>query len=120
MKDRRVFEIEKVQPPERAGFPSAHLPARCALPGLLLYLTRDKVPEMFPEEFFKLLEVAVVTKNCGIPLAVLVPIRKELLQGVPLLTKGFPLRFWFQRRSRLRTVAVHVQWRNPSVLVCVI
>src|ERR1700732_1128345 len=74
---------------------------------------------MFPEKLFKLLQVAIVVKRLSeAPLAVLLPMRKELLAGVPLLNKEFALLFRFQGRYRLRTIAVDMQRRNTSVLAC--
>jgi hypothetical protein len=50
------------------------------LSDLLVYLNREKIPELFPEELFKLLEVAIVAKSCGgIPLAVGASIGKKIL-----------------------------------------
>src|SRR5215510_10107732 len=45
---------QSLAPPERAGFPSAHCPARCALSDLLFYLTRKKIPEVFSAKGFAL------------------------------------------------------------------
>src|SRR5262245_32120281 len=72
---------------------------------------------MSPEELFKLLQVAiVVAPPRKALLAALLPIRKELLQTVPLPQEDFALLFRFQRRRRLRTVAINVQSRNASIL----
>src|SRR5215471_5720340 len=74
---------------------------------------------MSPEELFKLLQLAIVVappRN----LAVFLPMRKELLQGVPAPQEGLGLLFRFQRRRRLRTVAINVQSRNASILTRVI
>ena len=80
MEDGRVFEIEDIQPAERAGFPPAHFPAQEFLAGLLVYLSPQKIAEMFPEELFKLLQVAIVVERPDeVPLAVRLPMRKELL-----------------------------------------
>ena len=74
VEDGRVFEIEEIQPAERAGFPPAYFPAQEFLAGLLVYLTRQKIAEMFPEELFKLLQVAIVVERPGeVPLAVRSP-----------------------------------------------
>src|SRR6516225_10567206 len=76
---------------------------------------------MPPEELFKPLQVAIPVENPGeVPLLVRFPTGKELLDGVPLPEKGFALLFGFQRRRRLRTVAINVQSRNASILSCVI
>src|SRR3979411_2418001 len=76
---------------------------------------------MPPEELFKLLQVAILVENPGeVPLPVRFPARKELLDGVPLPAKGFALLFRFQRRRRLRTVAVNAQLRHAPVLACVV
>src|ERR1700756_4238855 len=73
------------------------------------------------EELFKLLQVAILVENPGeIPLAVRLPTRKELLDGVPLPAKGFALLFRFQRRGRLRTVAVNAQLRHAPVVASVV
>src|SRR6516162_7246767 len=76
---------------------------------------------MSPEELFKLLQLAiVVAPPRKALLAAFLPMGKELLQGVPLPNKGFGLLFRFQRRRRLRTVAINIQSRNASILSCVI
>src|ERR1700751_1131836 len=76
---------------------------------------------MPPEELFKLLQVAILVENpCEIPLGVRFPTRKELLDGVPLPEKGFALLSRFQRRRRLRAVAVNAQLRHAPVLACVV
>src|SRR6516225_6022279 len=76
---------------------------------------------MSPEKLFKLLQVAiVVAPPRKALLAVFLPMRKKLLQGVPAPQEDFALLFWFQRRRRLRTVAINVQSRNASILSCVI
>jgi hypothetical protein len=75
-----VFEIKEIQPAERTGFPLAHFPAQDFLSDLPLYLTHQKVTEMIPEELLKLLQVAIAVARPGeVPLAVLFPMRKELL-----------------------------------------
>src|SRR6516165_7993004 len=72
---------------------------------------------MAPEELFKLLQVAiVVAPPRKALLAALRPMCEELLQGGPVPAKGFALLFRFQRRRRLRTVAINVQSRNASIL----
>src|ERR1700746_1177038 len=77
VEDGRVFEIEEIQPAERAGFPQAYFPAQEFLAGLLVYLTLQKIAEMSPQELFKLLQVAIVVARSGeIPLAVRLPMRK--------------------------------------------
>src|SRR5215468_11544260 len=76
---------------------------------------------MSPEELFKLLQLAiVVAPPRKALLAVFLPMRKELLQGVPVPQEGLGLLFRFQRRRRLRTVAINVQSRNASILTLVI
>ena len=51
-----MFEIEDIQPAERAGFPPAYFPVQEFLAGLLVYLSPQKIAEMFPEKLFKLNE----------------------------------------------------------------
>jgi hypothetical protein len=43
VEDGGVSEIKEVQPAERTGFPTEHLPAQDFLSDLPLYLTRQKV-----------------------------------------------------------------------------
>jgi len=50
VEDRRVFEIEDIQPAERAGFPPAYFPVQEFLAGLLVYLALKKIAELSPEE----------------------------------------------------------------------
>src|SRR5262249_26045335 len=76
---------------------------------------------MSPEELFKLLQLAIVVAPPRKTLpAVFLPMRKELLQGVPVPQEDFALLFWFQRRRRLRTVAINMQSRNAPILTRVI
>src|SRR5262249_32757169 len=76
---------------------------------------------MPPEELFKLLQVAIVVEHPDkVPLALCLPTRKELRDGVPLLEKGLALLFRFQRRCRLRTVAVNPQLSYAPVLACTV
>ena len=75
-----MFEIEDIQPTERAGFPPAYFPAQEFLASLLVYLTPQKIAEMSPEELFKLLQVLIVVPRAiEVRLAVLLPIREKLL-----------------------------------------
>jgi hypothetical protein len=116
-----VFEIEDIQPAERAGFPPAYLPAQEFLAGLLVYLALKKIAELSPEELFKLLQVAIVGERPNaVPVAVRLPMRKELLDRVPTSAKGFALRFRFQRRRRVRTVAEDAQPRYAPVPGCLV
>src|SRR5260370_6935311 len=111
-------EIENA---ERTGFAAVRLPGKAFLYGLTLYLTRQEITEMFPEKLFKLLQIAIVFERArDVPLAVPLPMRKELLQGIPLPNKGFGLLSRFQRRRRLRTVAINAQLRHTAVLACVV
>jgi hypothetical protein len=76
----RVFEIEDIQTAERAGLPPTLFLARGFLSNLLLYLILQKVTEMFPEELFKLFQVAIaVERASAVCLAVILPTREELL-----------------------------------------
>ena len=86
MKDRRVFEIEKVQPPERAGFPSAHLPARCTLSDLLIYasviagiialyrLRRTYSQHVAQGDFIPAIQGSEITRWLGIASPLLLPL----------------------------------------------
>ena len=75
-----MFEIEEIEPAERAGFPSAHFSAQGFPSGFLAYQTQQKIMEMSPEELFKLLQVAIIAENTGeLSLAVRLPTRNELL-----------------------------------------
>src|SRR6267378_1619552 len=79
----------------------------------------QKIPEPFPEEFLKLFQAVIVVDLAGeAPLAVLLPMCKELLHSVPLPAKGFTLLFRFQRWRRLRTVAVNAQNRKTAAFAC--
>src|ERR1700746_71355 len=76
---------------------------------------------MSPEKLFKLLQIAVVVEHPEeVSPAALLPMGKELLQGVPMPQEDFALLFRFERRRRLNTVAINVQLRNSSILTCVI
>ena len=79
VEDGRVFEIEEIQPSERTGFPPAHI-TRNVFSDLPIYLTCQKITEMFPEELFKLLQVAIVVERASeVCLAIILPMRKGLL-----------------------------------------
>ena len=80
MEDGRVFEIEKIQPAERIRFPTAHFRTQSFSFGFVAYLSRQEITEMFPEELFELLQIAIVVERAReVSLAVPLPMRKELL-----------------------------------------
>src|SRR4029077_1432827 len=119
VEDGGVLEIEDMQPAERVGCPTARLPAQDLLSDLPVDLARQKITEILPEELFKLLKVAIVIQSAAeLPLAVLLPMRKKILQGVPLPAEGFTILFRLQRRSRFRTVAKDVPRRK--VFICAV
>ena len=75
-----MFEIKEIQPAERTGFPPAHFPAQDLVSDLPFRLSRQKGTEMVPKELLKLLQIAIVIARPGeVSLAVLFPMRKELL-----------------------------------------
>ena len=45
-----MFEIEDIQPAERAGFPPAYFPAQEFLARLLVYLAPQKIAKMIPRK----------------------------------------------------------------------
>jgi hypothetical protein len=62
---------------------------------------------MLPEELFKLLKVAIVIERAGeLPLAVLLPMRKEILQGVPMPAERFASLFRLQRWIKVFAVPI--------------
>jgi hypothetical protein len=119
VEDWGVLEIEDMQPAERVGCPTACFPTQDLLSDLPVDLSRQKITEMLPEELFELLKVAVVIQGAGeLPLAVLLPMRKKILQGVPMPAEGFTILFRLQRWSRFRAVAKDVPRRK--VFICAI
>ena len=101
MEDGGVLEIEDVQPAEWVGCPTARFPTQDLLSDLPVDLARQKITKMLSEELFKLLKVAIVIQRAGeLPLAVFLPIRKKILQGVPMPAEGFTILFRLQRWSR--------------------
>ena len=59
-----MFKIKEIQAAERDDFQRRTF---CLEPSVRLpfYLTRQKVTEMFPKEFLKLLQVAILVKRPG-------------------------------------------------------
>ena len=62
MEDGGVFKIKEIQAAKRRRFSAAHFSARDFLSAFPFYLTRQKVTAMFPEEFLKLLQVAILVQ----------------------------------------------------------
>ena len=86
-----MFKIKKIQAAKRGRFPSPQFAAQDFLSAFPFYLTRQKVTEVIPEEFLKLLQVAILAAGTGeVSFAVLLT-REKLLQGVPLPDKDFAL-----------------------------
>src|SRR5207253_7324400 len=78
MEDKSIVEVKDLQPTERVRRPPAHMP------DLPLELSREKITQISPKNFFKFLKVAIIAQAAGkLPLTVLFPISKETLEGVP-------------------------------------